>query len=129
MRFTIDGPPRTKKNHQRIIRVKGRPVIMQAKTADEWGKSAILQLMGQLRLTGFPAGSGDAVSLRALVYRDRNVGDLGNYLAAICDALERAGVVVNDRLIQSFDGSRLLIDRKNPRVELELTPMVESGER
>jgi Holliday junction resolvase RusA-like endonuclease len=138
VRFTINGPPRTKKNHQRIIRVKGRPVIMQAKTADEWGKAAIAQLLkqnrpGLMRTIGVDRTKGvvtvgtgpiiTPISLRALVYRDRNVGDLGNYLAAICDALERAGVVVNDRLIQSFDGSRLLIDRKNPRVEIELTPM------
>ena len=125
MRLTILGPPRTKKNHQRIIRVKGRPVIMQAKTAEGWEKSATLQLMGQRSKLGFPAGPGMPVSLRALVYRDRRVGDLGNYLAAVCDALERAGVVENDRLIQSFDGSRLLVDRKNPRVELEITPFEE----
>ena len=123
VRLVILGSPRTKKNHQRIIRVKGRPVIMQAKTSEGWETLAIIQLMAQRDRLGFPAGRGMPVSLRALVYRERNVGDLGNYLAAICDALERAGVVENDRLIQSFDGSRLLLDKARPRVELEITAM------
>ena len=128
MRLTILGPPRTKKNHQRIIRVKGRPVIVQAKTAEGWEASAVAQLREQhesAKRWGLglrPGLEKMPRSLRALVYRDRKVGDLGNYLAAVCDALERAGVVENDRLIQSFDGSRLLIDRANPRVELEITP-------
>lgn len=124
MRLTILGRPYTKKNHQRIIRVKGRPVIMQATTAQGWEASAVAQLRSQRPISrGFWQAASVPVSLRALVYRDRKVGDLGNYLAAVCDALERAGVVENDRLIQSFDGSRLLIDRKNPRIELEITPM------
>jgi hypothetical protein len=33
-------------------------------------------------------------------------------------------VLADDRQIASWDGSRLLIDRENPRVELEVTPMV-----
>lgn len=124
MRFVIEGAPRTKKNHQRIIRVKGRPVIAQAHTADAWERTAVLQLQAQAH--GFRANmrcSGVPLNLRALVYRDRAVGDLGNYLAAVCDALERGGVVDNDRWILGFDGSRLLVDRARPRVEIELTPL------
>ncbi len=63
--------------------------------------------------------------MNAQIFRERNVGDLGNYLAAICDALESAGVVINDKWIQSFDGSRLSLDRDNPRVEIVLSEMNE----
>lgn len=111
------GPPRTKKNHQRIGRVHGRPVIFQARTAEAWEEIAVIQL-GAVWKRRPPLAH--QVSLRALVYREKDTGDLGNYLAAVCDALERAGIVANDKLIRSFDGSRLLIDRVNPRVELEL---------
>ncbi len=126
MRLIILGRPVTKKNHSRIIvnRRSGRPMLIPSKQAKSWESDAIEQIRRQPPVCrGFWEAASVPLSLSALVYRDRNVGDLGNYLAAICDALERAGVVVNDRLIQSFDGSRLLIDRKNPRVELELTPM------
>ena len=126
MRFVVTGAPRTKKNHQRIIRVKGVPRIAQARTAVGWEELAIVQLKQQMRrdrgktFSDFPP-----FNLRALVYREKNTGDIGNYLAAVCDALERAGVVENDRLIGGFDGSRLLVDRKAPRVEIELTSLVE----
>lgn len=60
------------------------------------------------------------VKVCAMVYRDANRGDLIGYLQAIADALETAGVVENDRLIVSWDGSRMLVDRANPRVEIEL---------
>jgi hypothetical protein len=113
-------------------------MVLQSRQYLAWEGPAVLQLRSQnrpglLRTVGVDRARGvvtvgtgpliTPVSLQARVYRDRNAGDLGNYLAAICDVLERAGVVENDRLIQSFDGSRLLIDRKNPRVEIELTPL------
>ena len=120
MRFTILGPPRTKKNHQRIGRVRGRPVIFQARTAEGWEEIAVIQLRAVWKLRP-PCPT--PVAMRAMVYREKDTGDLGNYLAAICDALERAGIVENDRLIQSFDGSRLRLDRENPRVEIDLEAM------
>ena len=128
MTLVVIGPPRTKKNSLRVMRGKGgRPFVAQSREACAWEEIAILQLQAQR--ARFDARSPVPLpwvvpaNLRALVYRDRAVGDLGNYLAAVCDALERAGIVANDRLVAGFDGSRLLVDRKNPRVEIELTEM------
>ncbi len=118
MTYTIKGPPRTKKNHQRIVRRKdGSPFIMQAKTADAWAKHAVWQLRAQH--IGQPPFR-THVNLCARVYREKATGDLVNYLQAINDALEAAGVVENDRLIVGYDGCKMLKDRDNPRVELEL---------
>jgi hypothetical protein len=61
------------------------------------------------------------VELRALVYRDADRGDLVGYLQAISDLLQAGGVIQDDRLIYSYDGSRLLLDRQRPRVELVLS--------
>lgn len=126
MKLTVIGAPRTKKNSQRIMRTRsGGSFIAQSVQHNAWAESAILQMRGQA-MCQRPRSAGPmeiAVNLSALVYRDRAAGDLGNFLAAICDALERAGVVANDRLIGGFDGSRLMLDAKNPRVELELTPL------
>lgn len=120
MNFTIIGTPFTKKNSQRIIRNKrtGRPLVIQSKQSRVWENTAILQLQSAWR--GRPPLTGP-VSMAARVYRARAVGDIGNFLAAICDAIERAGVVVNDKQIVNFDGSRLDVDRVNPRVEVVLT--------
>ncbi len=121
--FTVHGAPRTKKNHTRILRVRGRVVVAQAESHEAWANAAILQL--RARSHGLPEWVRGPVNLRALIYRERDTGDLGNYLAAVCDALQEAGVVQNDREVRGFDGSRLLKDAKSPRIEITLTPLVE----
>lgn len=135
MKLVIEGAPRTKKNGLRRIK-RGRRVFTVPSAAHEaWEALAIPQLRMQygrvLRYVGVDHGRGaittgtgpleSPLNMRAQVYRDRDVGDLLNYLAAVSDALERAGVVADDKLIVSVDGSRLLLDRKRPRVEIELT--------
>lgn len=66
------------------------------------------------------------VAVRALFFREHAIGDLLNYEQALADALEAAAVVENDRLIVSWDGSRLLKDASAPRIEVEIT--TERGE-
>lgn len=125
MTLTILGAPRTKKNHGRRIKRGRRIFHVPSEAHDAWATSAILQLRVQHRTWDHRNGTPlyQRVNLRALVYRERRTGDLGNYLAAVCDALERAGVVANDKFIEGFDGSRLLVDKANPRVEIELMPL------
>jgi len=60
--------------------------------------------------------------LIAKVYRDRDAGDWLGYMQGISDFLEDIGVVEDDVLIRSYDGSRLYKDSENPRVELWLSP-------
>lgn len=120
--FTVYGAPRTKKNSLRIMRGRGgTPFVAQSRQANAWELHAVLQL--QAKSHGLPAWVRGPVNLRARIYRERDVGDLGNYLAAVCDALQASGVVENDREILGFDGSRLLKDAKNPRCEITLSPL------
>jgi Holliday junction resolvase RusA-like endonuclease len=120
--FVIYGAPRTKKNSLRILRGRsGTPFVAQSRQANAWENAAALQL--QARSRNLPAWVRGPVNLRALIYRERDIGDLGNFIAAVCDALQASGVVANDREIRGFDGSRLLVDRHAPRVELTLTPL------
>lgn len=117
MRLVIHGAPRTKKNHQRIARARdGRRFVLPAKQYERWAGFAIGQLKRQY--SGPPIET--PVNMRAIVYRERAVGDLLNYLAAISDVLEDAGVVVDDKWIVSVDGSRMAKDAKAPRVEIEI---------
>jgi Holliday junction resolvase RusA-like endonuclease len=119
MNFTIVGRPATKKNSSRIFLNKrtGARFIAPSQYATNWNYTAVKQIIEQ---------GGDSMelecplNLRALIYRDRAVGDIGNYLSAICDALQDSGAIVNDKWITQFDGSRLLIDRVVPRVEIYL---------
>lgn len=120
MTLVISGAPRTKKNSQQIIRAGGRPRVIQSAQHRAWETRAVLELRAQWHPREPLRGP---TQLAATVYRERATGDLLNYLAAISDALERAQVVVDDRLILSLDGSRLAKDALRPRVELTLTPM------
>jgi Holliday junction resolvase RusA-like endonuclease len=137
VKLTILGRPITKSNSQRIGRSRsGKPFVMPSKAAAAWEEHAILQLQAQhgraSRACGvlmqFMGGPGHPcainVNAKALIYRPINgPGDASNYYKAVGDALERAGIVANDRLIRSWNGSDMLIDRRNPRVEIELTPI------
>jgi hypothetical protein len=62
----------------------------------------------------------DAVNCRALFYRDANRGDAVGFYQGLADLLEQRAVIANDRLIVSWDGSRLLKDAAEPRVEVVL---------
>lgn len=119
--FTIPGPPRTKKNHGRIVRAGGRPRMLPSKQYESWNQFAQIHLMRlQPRET-----IQQLVNCRALIYRDANRGDAVGYYQALADALEEAGIVENDRLIVSWDGSRLLKDAANPRIEVTLTAVAD----
>lgn len=118
MKFIILGPPRTKKNHSRLVRAGRRLRLVPSAAHEVWARSAVRQLRQQRREPRYEA----PVSVAAVFFRDRNVGDLVNYLQALADALEHAGVVTNDRLIVSWDGSRLAKDAECPRIELTVAP-------
>ena len=53
--------------------------------------------------------------------------DLTNLLEATDDILVRAGVLSDDcaAVVAGHDGSRVLLDRKRPRVEITITEMEE----
>jgi Holliday junction resolvase RusA-like endonuclease len=139
MTLTILGAPRTKKTSNRVVRVKGRTVVLPSKANETWARAAVLQLRTQWRrphgrivaidgkrgivtMDSSAAPWRSALACRAMFYRDANRGDLIGYMQALADALEAAGIVENDRLIVSWDGTRMLTDKANPRVEVELTP-------
>jgi Holliday junction resolvase RusA-like endonuclease len=125
MNFVILGPPRTKKNSLRIFKHGSKTSIVPSNRCTQWTASAIRQLREQDEL-GVPIA--EPVNLRALVYRDKLTGDLINYLQAVCDALEDAGIVENDKYIVSLDGSRMFKDRCNPRVEILILRSVQEVE-
>jgi Holliday junction resolvase RusA-like endonuclease len=132
MKFVVTGDPVTKKNSSRIFQAGrgGRPFVAKSKAAARWETRAIRQLRKQRGL--YPSGIPLTVpperaplNLAAKIYVDdrRPAGDMLNFLAAIADALQRAFVIENDRQILRLDGCEMLVDRENPRVEIELEPI------
>ena len=68
----------------------------------------------------------EPVNVKCIFYRDseRRV-DLNNLLEAITDILVKYKVILDDnyRIVAGHDGSRVMIDKKNPRTEIEITKM------
>jgi Holliday junction resolvase RusA-like endonuclease len=51
----------------------------------------------------------------------RSWPDLLGLLQATCDILQKAQIIINDRYIKDFDGSRIMgIDPMNPRAEIRI---------
>ena len=122
MKLTISGNPITKKNSQRIIRCGRFTRIAPSKQYEAYLESA----RKQLRFIG--SNIETPVNIRCLYYMaTRRKCDLVNLLEATCDILkdEAIAVIKDDHcgIVVAHDGSRVLYDKDDPRVEIEITPM------
>jgi Holliday junction resolvase RusA-like endonuclease len=115
--FTIPGAPRTSKNHTWRTKAGHQ---MPSMAYMEWNRQAVVHclLVRACGRSNLPVRT--EVNCCALFYREALTGDAVGYYQALADTLEKAGIVENDRLIVSWDGSRMLKDAKNPRVEVTL---------
>lgn len=126
IRITIPLPPVTKKNSQRIVMVRNRPMILPSQKYKDYERDAMPALLP------YRKGYTGPVNLRCLYYMPtRRRVDLCNLLEATCDLLVHHGVLADDNsaVVVSHDGSRVLYDKDNPRTEifLEEVPVDGSG--
>ena len=115
--LTVWGPPRTKKTHNVLAKAGRRYVVLPSAAWRAWNTSARIE-RDEAR---YPIH--EVVNCRALFYRDAERGDAVGYYQGLADLLQAHDLVTNDRLIVSWDGSRLLKDATNPRVEVILEPV------
>ena len=121
MRIIIPIPPRTKKNSQQIITVKGRPMIIPSKAYKQYEKDS-----GYYLANVEPFLSPCNVKCLYYMPTRRNV-DLVNLEEATLDILVRYGILIDDnsKIVKSMDGSRVYYDKENPRTEIEITEVEE----
>lgn len=130
IKYTIPLEGRTKKNHQ-MIAGSGRrcPVckkhekqwIRQSAYHDDFAEAAAFYINPRP-----PRPIECAVNVKCLFYmKTRRVVDGLNLQAAIDDLLVSCGVLKDDnsRIVAGHDGSRVLYDKDNPRVEIVITRM------
>ncbi len=114
--------PRTKKNSQQILinGKTGKPFIAQN------AKYKMYEQDSGWFLKKIPVPISEPVNVKCIFYRkDRTRCDLTNLLEAIDDILVNYGILADDNfnIIVGHDGSRVMIDRNNPRIEIEITRM------
>jgi Holliday junction resolvase RusA-like endonuclease len=114
----VVGAPRTKKNHGKVVKRGKRRFHVPSEAYTTWCAKATLQM--RLARRGAPPID-RPVNVAARFYRDAVAGDAVGYYQGLADALQAAGVVVDDKHIVTWDGSRLHKDAARPRVEIEIT--------
>lgn len=120
MKIIIPLVPRSKKNSQSIIYNKKtkRPSIIQSEAYRNYEKECGKFLLKYKYNIDYP------INLKCLIFvPDARKRDIVNYLNAIQDILVKYNVIADDNynIVASLDGTRMEIDRKNPRVEIEIT--------
>lgn len=136
LRVTLPGVCRTKKNHRRHVQVGGFLKVLPSKQHEEWLEEVLSYapiIRSQLKQAGAQLPIACEVSVSATIYRDQDQGDLIGYLESIADAIQEPqfndrnkctrkglGLIEDDRQIVCWDGSRMLVDKQRPRVELEI---------
>ena len=159
IRIELLGPPRTKKSHNQIFPItyfdkktgqkRTMHKVMPSEAYREWFKEAmgsVHQIKSWARQNGVELPVKGQVWVKAIFYCDTaGVGDLVGYEQGLGDWLQEpkidmkknpprmtrdgAGIITDDKNIASWDGSRVRIDRQNPRIEIEIRPYQEHLER
>lgn len=120
MKITIPVVPRSKKNSQQIIinpRTK-RPMIIQSKLYANFEREC------GLYLKKYKCNIDYSINLKIEFYvPDKRRRDIANYVEAIQDILVKYEILKDDNynIVTSLDGTRMYIDKLNPRVEIEIT--------
>lgn len=116
---TIQGQPITKKNSNRVVTGRnGRPYVIPSAQFEKYQAEAIPQLKPVAKPIECPCNVCVEYHVRDLIRRD-----LVNLLAATCDILVAAHILVDDnwRIVYSHDGSKVIVDRPNPRAVITIT--------
>lgn len=122
IKFVIPIAPRTKKNSQRIVIVRGRPLIMPSKLYKDYEKEC------QKYLPNIDTINCE-VNVKCTYYMPtRRKCDLTNLLEATDDMLVHYKILEDDNysIIVGHDGSRVYYDKEKPRTEIEITKLKES---
>lgn len=113
--------PRSKKNSQQICinpRTK-RPFVKQNDKYVQFEKDCGFFLKHKP-----PAPIDYPVNVKCIFYRSTRIRcDLVNLEEAILDVLTRYGIIADDNfnIVATMDGSTVLIDKDNPRIEITIT--------
>jgi hypothetical protein len=138
--ITLPVRPTTKKTSNRVIAFKKKVFNPKTRQMEMRHQHAVLPsedyvefertcvshaatICGQLRRQGVQLPITSPISIRALIYREKRVGDHTGFTQAIGDVLKSMDIILDDRIIEHWDGTRRLHDKARPRVELLIQPV------
>ena len=119
IKFTVDLPPVTKKNHQRILKAgNGKRFVAPSQQYKDYEETALWYIPRNIETINYP------VNVKCLFYMPtKRRCDLTNLLESIDDVMVKGGLLEDDNynIIASHDGSRVCYDKDKPRTEIYIT--------
>lgn len=119
MNILIPIAPVTKKNSNRIVKVRGHLMVIPSKRYKDYEK-ACKEYLPKTDPIETP------VNVECVYYMPtRRKVDLVNLQEATLDVLVKHRVLSDDNasIVFSMDGSRVFYDKENPRAEITITPI------
>lgn len=119
IKIILRGQPITKKNSQRIVRVGNSSRIIPSAQYKQYEKDCLWQISRK-----FKQRIDIPVNVQCVYYMPtRRRVDLVNLIEATMDILVAAEVLEDDncRIVAAHDGSQVLHDKQNPRVEITIS--------
>lgn len=138
IRIVIPGAPRTKKTSNRVFRIGNFNKVLPSEAYVEWMEVAmrmVPDIKRWARENSVELPFKGQVWVKAIFYCENMIlGDLVGYEQGLGDFLQSrrmnkkgtklihdgAGIITDDKHIASWDGSRVRVDKQNPRVEVEI---------
>jgi Holliday junction resolvase RusA-like endonuclease len=118
--ITIELPPVTKKNSQRIVVVRGRPMVIPSAKYKDYEKACSLYVHKR----DIPIDSPVNIKCEYYMPTRRRV-DLVNLLESTLDILVKYGVLADDNsnIVVGHDGSKVEYDKERPRTIITISPV------
>lgn len=123
IKFTLPVRPVTKKNNGRIVMRGNYPILLPSEQYLKFEKESLpyfIHVKNTAGVINYP------VNCECIFYMNaRRRVDLANLLNAVDDAMVKAGLIIDDNrdIIAGHDGSRVLHDKANPRIEITILEM------
>lgn len=118
--YTVTGNPIVKKNTQKVIHRGGRSFVVYSAQYRSWLNNA----MDELALQKRPDQPIDypIILVCKFFMQTLRVVDLSALYEGIQDTLVKMEILEDDNfnIVIGHDGSRVLLDRKNPRTEISI---------
>ena len=123
IKCTLPVRPVTKKNNGRIVMRGNYPILLPSEQYLKFEKESLpyfIHVKNTAGVINYP------VNCECIFYMDaRRRVDLANLLNAVDDAMVKSGLIIDDNrdIIAGHDGSRVLHDKANPRIEITILEM------
>ncbi len=117
----ISGRARSKKNSKQLFKNKitGKMFISTSDLFKKWSIFAACHInrAKNKETIDYPCN----LSVKAFYSNKKHQQDLDNVIASVCDVLEDCGVIKNDNLFYSYDGSKKVYYSDQEYIIIEIT--------